>query len=359
MEDIDRLALWPVVMSSIARSDVPTTFSTSNNYRNRTMVLATLTRSSKPTRFSSDSPAFAALQARARALASIEIDFISNPEFRSDVIADELLEGPDRLPTVPARAVQGELPKDLPAHLARLCEAELLTAAEERDFFRRMNYYKFRANCLRARINPDAPDAAILDDLQRFVEAARVVRDRIVQANMRLVISVVKKFVTPQSSFDDLLSDGTMTMMNAVDKFDYDRGFRFSTYAYRSIARNAYRVVTDRQKEINRFNSGSEEHGFDVPEPALESTIDERNWDTLRDMLSKMLGSLDPREQRIIRDRYALGDHRDIRTFQSLADKLGVSKERVRQLEQRAVGKLRSMAAELQLDDLIEPVFSN
>ena len=66
---------------------------------------------------------------------------------------------------------------------------------------------------------------------------------------MRLVISIVKKFVGPQHSFDDMLSDGTMSLMHAVDKFDYDRGFRFSTYAYRAIARNAYRSIMDRHKE--------------------------------------------------------------------------------------------------------------
>ena len=61
---------------------------------------------------------------------------------------------------------------------------------------------------------------------------------------MRLVMSIVKKFVTPQQAFDELLSDGILTLMQAIEKFDFDRGFRFSTYAYRSIARNAYRCVT-------------------------------------------------------------------------------------------------------------------
>jgi len=65
-----------------------------------------------------------------------------------------------------------------------------------------------------------------------------------------------------------------------------------------------------------------------------------------------MLEQLDRRERFIIRSRYALGAHRKVRTFQCLADKLGVSKERVRQLEQRAVSKLRTLAAEFEMDEL-------
>ena len=75
-------------------------------------------------------------------------------------------------------------------------------------------------------------------------------------------------------------------------------------------------------------------------------------WSNLRDLMSSMLGELDRRERFIIRSRYALGAHRKVRTFQSLADKLGVSKERVRQLEQRAMSKLRAMAAEYEMDEL-------
>ena len=75
-------------------------------------------------------------------------------------------------------------------------------------------------------------------------------------------------------------------------------------------------------------------------------------WSNLRELTASMLDQLDRREQFIVRSRYALGAHRKVRTFQFLADKLGVSKERVRQLEQRAVGKLRTMAAEFEIDEL-------
>ena len=75
-------------------------------------------------------------------------------------------------------------------------------------------------------------------------------------------------------------------------------------------------------------------------------------WSNLRELTASMLVQLDRRERFIIRSRYALGAHRKVRTFQDLADRLGVSKERVRQLEQRAVAKLRTMADQFEMDNL-------
>ncbi len=164
---------------------------------------------------------------------------------------------------------------------------------------------------------------------------------------MRLVIAIVKKFVTPRHSFDELLSDGIVSLMQAVDKFDYCRGFRFSTYAYRAIARNAYRTIGDHHKEDGRFDSAVSEDLTSLPEQDRSSPLDEHEWQRMRTLLGRMLDRLDRREQFVLRGRFALGAHRKVRTFQCLADKLGVSKERVRQLEQRALAKLQSMAQQV------------
>jgi RNA polymerase primary sigma factor len=185
-----------------------------------------------------------------------------------------------------------------------------------------------------------------VEKAESFLAQANGVRDAIIRANMRLVISIVKKFVGPQHSFDDMLSDGTMSLMQAVDKFDYARGFRFSTYAYRAIARNAYRSIMDQHKANARFASGADDAVFDVIDDRESGWISEQSWARLRTQMAGLLDRLDRREQFIIRSRFALGAHRKVRTFQSLADKLGISKERVRQLEQRAVEKLRKMADE-------------
>jgi RNA polymerase primary sigma factor len=286
------------------------------------------------------------LRKQVKSLLDTEIDFIGSREF-SEPSAESNILG-SRVPADSTTDSKMRLPKDLPAHLARLCESSLLSAAEERELFRRMNYLKFRANVVRSRLNPETPDAVAVAEIERLLAEANQVRDHIIQANMRLVISIVKKFVTPKHSFDDLLSDGIISLMQAVDKFDYDKGFRFSTYAYRAIARNAYRSITDRQKEEARFDAAVGEDLSSVPEQDRTSALDEKEWMSMRSMMLEMLNQLDRRERFILRGRFALGAHRKVRTFQCLADKLGVSKERVRQLEQRAIIKLKAMVETVQ-----------
>ncbi len=298
-----------------------------------------------------------AIRLRTLAMLRREIDFIPNPEFRAESAAEEILGPASSSSTSPRQAARSRVPRDFPAHLARLCETQLLSAEEERQLFRRMNYCKFRANALRTKLDPDRPSARLLAEAESFLAAAHQARDQIVTANMRLVVAVVKKFVSPRNSFDDLLSDGITSMMQAVEKFDYDRGFRFSTYAYRAIGRNAYRKIYDQQRESVRFSTSGSEALVEIEESPDSATLDEKTWTRMRTLLAGMLNQLDRRERFIIRGRYALGSHRKVRTFQCLADKLGVSKERVRQLEQRAVAKLRTMATESVLDDLVGPSF--
>jgi RNA polymerase primary sigma factor len=279
-----------------------------------------------------------------------KIDYIPNPDFESgDGGQGEIGEIVDE--TLKSAASSAGGPADLPAHLRRLCESDLLTHDEETALFREMNYSKYRASELRSQLDPDHVDQKVLSAAEELLARAEAIRDHLIKANMRLVISIVKKFVTPQQSFDDMLSDGIYTLMQAVEKFDYDRGFRFSTYAYRSIARNAYRTVTSAHKKEARFTRDAEQWALEQ-EDDRSSSLSDQVWSNLRELTGSMLDRLDRRERFIIRSRYALGSHRKVRTFQYLADKLGVSKERARQLEKRAVEKLRNMASEYDMDEL-------
>ena len=102
------------------------------------------------------------------------------------------------------------------------------------------------------------------------------------------------------------------------------------------------------QKEAVRLVN-SDDEVYEVVDQGSSSSLDERTWELLRGALTGLMDRLERREQFILRGRYALGRHRKVKTFQSLADKLGLSKERVRQLEQRAVAKLRRWSTELQV----------
>ncbi len=285
---------------------------------------------------------------RVQRLQRTDISFICSPDFAAedvgqDHVVDAALFDADE---------QKKVPADLPTHLRRMCETDLLTHAQETALFREMNHLKFRANVLRSRLDPNHLDLPIADEIESLLNRAEAIRNHIIKANMRLVVSISKKFVTPTQPFDELLSDGTITLMQAVEKFDYTRGFRFSTYAYRSIVRNTYRSVTETRSEQSRFVRDAEQWAFEQAEDNVSSSISDQVWDNLRSLAASMLNELDRRERFIIRSRYALGVHRKVRTLQSLADKLGISKERVRQLEQRALLKLNTMAADLEPDEL-------
>jgi RNA polymerase primary sigma factor len=140
--------------------------------------------------------------------------------------------------------------------------------------------------------------------------------------------------------------------LRAVDKFDVGLGFRFSTYATQVVRRNSYRRVMEKQAERQRNTGSIHENGIDISDDQKESSMSEARWNELRSKLSTMLDDLDRREKFIIRARFSLGGHRRIQTLQRLADKLGVSKERIRQLEKRALDKLRRM---VELTPLSEP----
>jgi len=252
--------------------------------------------------------------------------------------------------------MQAKNSQNLPSHLARLCEAGVLSAEEEQTLFREMNFLKCKANSLRSQLDPDSPDEDGINKIESYLNAAQRIRSHLLRCNMRLVVSIIKKCVTPHFSFDELLSDGIWSLIKAVDKFDYARGFRFSTYAYHAISNFAHRKIADQRKAVSRFtpatHSSALDEAWEVKEPAMNEEI----WQELSALVAKSMNNLDQREQLIIQGRFALGEQQKVRTFQSLADELGISKERVRQLEQRAVAKLRLKAAETDIEMMCELV---
>lgn len=286
-----------------------------------------------------------------RRMLATELEFITSPSFAAPDAASKIFADGNLIPEQRCIVGKGKTP-DLPPHLARLCEAKLLTADEERLVFERMNFLKYKANQLRQQLSMETPCDWTLRRIQALLTAADWYRDRMIKSNMRLVISIVKKFVNKQNGFDDLLSDGIVAMLRAVDKFDVGLGFRFSTYATQVVRRNTYRRVMEKQKERQRVTLSIHESGVDVSDEHRTPSMSEERWQTLRGRLAAMLDRLDRREKLIVRARFSLGGHRRVQTLQRLADKLGVSKERVRQLEKRALEKLRDFALESPLPEV-------
>jgi RNA polymerase primary sigma factor len=233
-----------------------------------------------------------------------------------------------------------------PPHLVcNYGDAPLLSREQENHLFRKWNYLKYRAARLSEGLLPAGPRAAERDEIERLETEAREVRDQIIRANLRLVVAIARKRVGPGESVSELISDGNLSLMRAAEKFDYARGFKFSTYASRAILNDYARGLSEEKTRRARFVTG--------PEEALQEAADYRTdehdsahaRERMQEAVRGLLGRLDDREHRDIVSRYGL-DGAGKLTLEQLGVELGVTKERVRQIEARALKKLRALALE-------------
>ncbi|MCK4601167.1 MAG: sigma-70 family RNA polymerase sigma factor, partial [Phycisphaerae bacterium] len=140
----------------------------------------------------------------------------------------------------------------------------------------------------------------------------------------------------------ELISDGNLSLMKAVEKFDYFRGYRFSTYASWAIIRNFARSVPKERYQLDRFATGHDEV-LDIAASLRSYDPNELNLPELRESIDAVFTHLTPRERTILTDHYGLDEHRQAKTLNQLSRSLGVSKERVRQIEIQALKKLRKI----------------
>lgn len=295
---------------------------------------------------------------RARLLALIEnpIAYMANAEFEERNAKRKILGEPLDLDFAPE--IHCKPGVRLPTHLVRMCDAPLLEGDEEKTLFRRMNYLLYRAERLRSKLSPRRLNTSRMDEIDELLAEADQVKNRIISANVRLVISIVKQLSPSQSLFEEMLSDGLLAMMRAVEKFDFDRGFRFSTYATMVIRRQLYRSMKNDHRDRTRFSTGDQTLMSEQPQAESDPRIGYQGWVYLNSSLTAIMASLDERERYIIRARFGFDTDGKKQTLQSLAGEFGVCKERVRQLEKRAMTKLRSMIEGYDLENLLSPEFA-
>ncbi|WP_442485187.1 sigma-70 family RNA polymerase sigma factor [Aeoliella sp. SH292] len=230
----------------------------------------------------------------------------------------------------------------LPPHLRRLCSTPLLSMEEEQEFFFRLNYCKFHAAAVLATIHPTRPSKAKLDEAEDYLLRSDRLRNYLLKANTRLVMSIARKFADARNPFDDLLSSGLSLLVRAVEKFDCQRGYRFSTYATCAVRRELHRMVANGRRDSLRFAAVTSDVLDSVPDVEVEHPgRAEARWEALSRVLSSMMEVLDEREQQIIRARFGFDDDESKNSFSHLGQRMGISKERVRQLANRALEKLR------------------
>ena len=292
-------------------------------------------------------------------------------------------------------------------YLKQMGQVPLLSGAQEVELARQIeDALKARSRLRSASISSEQR-TALLD----VIAAGEQARIKVVEANTRLVVSVAKKYIRQGVPFLDLIQEGNIGLMKAVEKFDYHRGYKFSTYATwwirqgitRALAqqsrlirlpvhagdqiRKIYRTAEHLEQEsgrrptpeeiaketglkptkverllrISRYpislarpvgDDGDTEFGDFIEDEESLPPTDIAYQQLLRETLEGVLGALSPREARILRLRFGLRDGRT-HTLEEVGQKFGLTRERIRQIEHQALDRLRHPLRRRQLRDYL------
>lgn len=282
-------------------------------------------------------------ECRAARIMKLPLDFIDNPRF-SRKGAEKACLGP--MPKCKTSTRKARRPAGLPPYLASLYEIPLLSREQEQHLFRMYNYLKYKASKLRGQLDSLHPKAPVMDEIELLYERIVEIKNQISKANLRLVVSIAKRHVTAEQNFFELVSDGNVSLLRAAEKFDFARGNKFSTYASWAIMKNFARTIPSEYRQRDRFRTSHDELFAITQEKRANPMLEESAQKDRIAKISRILKRLDEREQKIIIGRFGLDHSREPQTLKEVGAQLGVTKERIRQIEARALGKLRLAAQE-------------
>ena len=288
-------------------------------------------------------------EVRAKELIQQPVDYIFNPDFDDASKEAGMLTEMPAHDEFEAKRFGKHAPKDVPPQMAHLYEWPLLTKDQEQHLFRKMNFLKHKLHKLQESIDPTRAKVSELRKLDELREQIKDVRDVLISCNQRLVYSQAKQRLAIGENIDDLVSDGNISLMRAVEKFDYGRGFKFSTYATWAIMKNFARSIPDEQTRKQRYVTGHETL-FDAKE---DVRTDEQEVlaaaDAARSRVNHLLDHLDTRTREVIRMRIGLDGSQEM-TLEQIGQHFGITKERVRQINVRGMKQLREWAAKDNVD---------
>ncbi len=244
----------------------------------------------------------------------------------------------------------GPEPSLLPEYLQVLKITPVLNREQEIDLFRRYNYLKYRVAQERHQLKLSKIDARLLAQLEGYLEEAEEIRKTLVEANLRLVVSIAGKHTSNDAGFLELVSKGNFALIQAVEEFDYTKGFRFSRRASLDIAKE-YAKVSGRSTELTPKRAASLAN---IQRDLRGTTADVSAIERTRQSLAEVIREeLDEREQHVILHHFGLigsSIRKNTKTLKQIGDELGLTKERIRQIELTALQKLRQCLSSEQFE---------
>ncbi|MBX3317486.1 MAG: sigma-70 family RNA polymerase sigma factor [Phycisphaeraceae bacterium] len=278
-----------------------------------------------------------------------EQDFIDSPVFYEPGAEKQIY---DQAPDIakPDTSWYHPVMDDLSAARGRTVKSAqqvILTGAEEKVLFHQFNYARFRVYSLQKDVwaSPARqPNPSQAEEILRWYRLSERIREQIAETNLALVLAMAKRTRMSEVDFADLVSEGNMALLRAVDKFDAGRGYKFSTYACRAIlkafSRQGMKLSKYRQRFPTDFDPKLERSDFLETKRA---TFEKDAAEEVKRIVLDNRADLTDVERTVIEHRFGLesGDNEKPMTLEQVGQIIGVTKERVRQIQNKAMEKIR------------------
>lgn len=281
------------------------------------------------------------LREKVEPLLALEYAYMDSPLFKTKNIESQLFN--ETLPDLPLVAWYAPTRDDV--NTAVTGTPQLMKTPEEQLMFRRFNYAKRKLKILKKHILADGLTNDLARQMIDWHAKMEHLREYLVRTNLALVLAMAKRTRLGDVDFSEIVSEGNMALLRAVEKFNVDRGFKFSTYACRAILKGFSRTAQKHNRHRTRFpvEFEPEMEKSDWSEQKRDS-VEEDLVGELKTIVERNLAELTDVEQTVIRRRFNWQQEQPTPlTLDEVGQIIGVTKERVRQIQNKALMKIRRL----------------